>query len=170
MPGLELMILQLPYVFGATPGRVPLLKPLIDYIQSPLPLFYTRGGTNIIAVKHVAESIMGAIEQGKGGERYLIGEENITWIDLIRRLSILIGGKKKVIILPDCIVREVMRMMSLYHKMQGKESGLNPVAFTKIQTINTFFDPEPSRRALGYGQGGIKEALRDTVRACLSRQ
>jgi len=139
---------------------------LIDYIHSPLPLIYTRGGTNIIAVKHVGKSIIGAIEQGKGGKRYLIGEKNITWVDLLRRLSILAGGKKKVIILPDFIVREAMRMIALYHKMQGKEAGLNPVEFTKIQTINTFFDPEPSRKALGYGQGGIGEALQDTVRAC----
>ena len=169
MPDLELMILELPYVFGSMPGRLPLWKPLVDYIHSPFPLFYTRGGTNIIAVKHVAEAIIGAIEQGKGGERYLIGEENVSWIDLLRRLSILAGGKKKVIILPNYIVREAMRMIALYHKMQGKEAGLNPVEFTKIQTINTFFDPEPSRNALGYGHGGIEEALQDTVRACLSR-
>ena len=166
-PDLELMILELPYIFGSMPGRTPLWKPLIDYVCSPFPLFYTKGGTNMIAVKHVAEAIVGALEQGKGGERYLIGDENIPWADLLSRLSSLLGRKKSVISLPTCIVHGAMWGVQWVHQLMGKESGLNPVEFTKIQTRNTYFDPTPSRKMLGYGLGGLDDALRDTVRACL---
>jgi hypothetical protein len=167
MPGLELMILELPYVFGSLPGRTPLWEPLIRYIRSPLPLFYPKGGTNAMAVKQVGEAVAGAIEQGKGGERYPIGDENVTWADLLNRLSRLAGRRKRVITLPTFVVREMMRALYLYHRLHGKEAGLDPLEFTKIQTMNTFFDPTGSREALGYGRGGLDEALRDTVRACL---
>ena len=63
-----------------------------------------------------------------------------------------------------------MHALHLLHKWQGKEGGLNLLEFVKLQTANTFFDPTPSRQALGYGQGGLAEALRDTVRACLPRR
>ena len=167
MPALELLILELPYVFGSMPGRVPLWAPLIDYVRSPLPLFYSKGGTNAMAVKHVGEAVAGAAERGRGGERYVIGDENITWVDLLNRLSRLLGRRKRVITLPTALVREMMRAVRLYHRLHGKEAGLDPVEYTKIQTMNTFFDPTWSCEALGYGRGGLDEALRDTVRACL---
>ena len=63
-----------------------------------------------------------------------------------------------------------MHALHLLHRWQGKEGELNLLEFVKLQTANTFFDPTPSRLALGYGQGGLAEALRDTVRACLPRR
>jgi dihydroflavonol-4-reductase len=169
IPDLELMVLELPYVFGILPGRVPLWSPLIRYVSSPLPiLFYPRGGTNMVAVKHVAEAIVGAIEQGKAGEIYQIGEKNLTWEAFLRRLSELTGQKKGVITLPDWVVRLGTGVVTLFYKIQGKEGGLNPVLFTALQTAETFFDPETSREALGYGQGGFEDALRKTVEVCLA--
>ena len=165
-PDLELMILELPYIFGSIPGRTPLWAPLIDYIRSPFPLFYPKGGTNMVSVKNVGEAIVGAIEQGVGGERYVIGDENLTWTDLLGRLSLLVGRRKRVFSIPTFVVGALMRVVRFYHRLQGREGGLDPVEFTKIQTINTFFDPTPSREALAYGQGGLEEALRETVRAC----
>jgi dihydroflavonol-4-reductase len=164
--GLELMILELPYIFGSMPGRMPLWKPLIDYIRSPFPLFYTRGGTNMISVKHVAEAVAGALELGEGGQRYLIGDENVPWTDLLKRLSRFMGRRKKVILLPSSILYGPAWAGRLVHKIQGKESGLHPARYLRIQTVDTFFDPEPSRKLLGYGRGGLDQALQDTVKAC----
>ena len=52
----------------------------------------------------------------------------------------------------------------------GLEHGLQPVKLMDLQTINTFFrdkDLEASRQALRFGSGGIEQALRETVEACL---
>ena len=168
LPDLELMVLELPYVFGVMPGRLPLWAPLIHYIASPLPvLFYPRGGTNMVAVKHVAQAIVGAIEQGKAGEIYQIGEENLRWEQFLSRLSDIAGKKKPIITIPDWTARLFTRLTALSFKIQRKEAGLNPVPFTDLQTAETFFDPIPSRQALDYGKGGLDDALRETVATCL---
>jgi dihydroflavonol-4-reductase len=167
LPDLALMVLELPYIFGAMPGRIPLWAPLIRYIRYPIPLFYPRGGTNVIAIQHVAEAIVGAVERGKGGEIYQIGDENLTWKTLLARLSTAAGKKKQVITLPDWLVQAGMGLLDLYFKVQGREGGLDPVQFIKLQTAETFFDPASSRAALGYGSGGLEIAFQDTVRACL---
>jgi len=169
LPDLELMILELPYIFGVAPGLTPLWAPLIRYIRLPFPLFYTRGGTNMIAVKHVADAIVGAIEKGRARERYLIGDENISWTDFLNRLIQIMNLKKKVIILPDFSARLFAGTIRFFHTLQGRESGLDPVKFIKVQTKNTFFDPEPSRKVLGYGKGGLNQALEETVMACLGK-
>jgi dihydroflavonol-4-reductase len=166
---LDLVILELPYIFGAAPGRVPLWAPIIAYLRSPLPVvFYPRGGTNMIAVRHVAEAIAGALERGEGGERYVIGEANLTWAEWLTRLSQLLGRPKRVITLPDWVATAGLWGVHVLHRLQGREGGLDPVQFARLQTRNTFFDPKPARRALGFGQGGLDEALAETVKACLA--
>ena len=167
-PDLALMILELPYIFGAMPGRTPLWLPLIRYVDSALPLFFPAGGTNMIAVQHVGEAIAGALERGRAGERYVIGDENLAWADWLSRLARLLGREKRVITAPAAAVRGAARCVRLYHRLQGREGGLDPVAFVALQTANTFFDPSPSRDELGYGSGGLDQALHDTVRACLT--
>jgi dihydroflavonol-4-reductase len=166
LPDLELTILELPYIFGAMPGRVPLWRPLVKYVAATPLLFYTRGGTNMLAVEHVAEAICGAIERGKAGERYLIGDENLTWIEFLDRLGRALGRRKRVFTMPNWVVLPALAGVKLLHRLQGKEGGLDPVHLLELQSINTFFDPEPSRRALGYGSGGLDRAFVETVEAC----
>jgi dihydroflavonol-4-reductase len=167
MPDLQLVILELPYIFGRMPGRTPLWKPLIDYVNSRYPLFYMRGGTNMIAVEHVGEAIVGAIERGKGGHSYTIGDENLTWVEFLERILGILGKKKRIVILPACLIRLVLRAVALQHRLRGRESGLDPVRFAAIQTRNMFFDPVPAAEELGYGRGNLEEAFKDTVKACL---
>ena len=165
-PDLALMVLELPYIFGAMPGRTPLWAPLIRYIRYPIPLFYPRGGSNAVSVKHVAEAIVRAVERGQGGEIYQIGDENLTWEELLIRLGKAAGKEKGIITLPDWIVRVGMRLVEGFLRLQGREGGLNLVPFTELQTAQAFFDPSKSREALGYGSGGLDEAFKETVEAC----
>jgi dihydroflavonol-4-reductase len=168
---LDVMILELPYVFGVMPAGfnyVPMWKPLVDYARSPWPLFYTRGGTAMIAVQHVAEAILGALEQGEGGHRYPIGDENRTWEAWLTLISELAGRRKRFVPIPKEAVRLAMHGLRLRQRARGFEAGLDPVAFVDLQTIHTYYDPAPSRESLGYGHGGLDAALTMAVRACVN--
>jgi dihydroflavonol-4-reductase len=167
LPDLEVVMLELPYIFGVTSGCKPLWAPLIDYVRSPWPLFYPRGGTNMVAIQNVAEAVAGALEWGAAGTAYLVGDENRTWAELLNRFSLLLGKHKRVITLPTPLLRIGLWFVQVLHRLQGREGGLDPVAFARLQTAQTYFDPEPARRALGFGKGGLDQALADTVQACL---
>jgi len=164
-PGFDLKVLELPFIFGAMPGRIPLWAPLIDYICSPFPLVYTRGGTNAISARCVGEAIVGAVERGVRG-RYVVGDENVTWADLLTRLRDLTGQRKRLWYVPPGIIKAVMIALKLSHHSQGKEAGLNPVIFAEILTSGLYFDPISSRETLGYGGGDLNQALKETVEAC----
>jgi hypothetical protein len=121
----------------------------------------------MVAVQHVAEAIVGAIERGVGGERYLVGDENLTWRAFLRRLAVqAIGRAKPVITIPDALMRAQMRSVAAKHRAAGKEAGLNEVEFVRLQTAETYLDPDPARLALTFGGGGLDEALRATAAAC----
>jgi dihydroflavonol-4-reductase len=165
-PDLALSVLELPYVFGATPGRIPLWEPLIRYVRAPAPLFSPAGGINAIAVTHVGEAVAGAIERAGGGQTYTIGEENLLWKDLLERLSRKAGKVRTVHILPSAALK-VLTMSAYWRlRIRGRESGLNLMKLPMLLAARTFFDASPSRMALGYGAGGLDQALDETVTAC----
>lgn len=167
---LGVITLELPYIFGTMPGRMPLWKPLVQYAASGFPLFYPRGGTTCVTVKQVAQAMCGAVERGEGGKQYPIGGENLTWEQLMQKITRSAGREKRVITLPDGLVRLGTRLVKLLHQFQGREGGLDPVRFVELQTANTFIDPAGSQAALGYGSGGLDEAIKDTVEVCLSKR
>jgi len=167
---MAVMTLELPYIFGVMPGRIPLWKPLVEYAASAFPLFYPKGGTTCVTVQQVAQAISGAVEKGAAGARYPIGGENLLWTDLLARFARYAGRKKRVISLPNWLVTAGAAVLKALHKLQGIESGLDPIQFIKLQTAETFIDPELPRSVLGYELGGLDEALKDTVKVCLNKQ
>ncbi len=164
---IRLTILELPYIFGSMPGRDPLWKPLIQYITSPLPLFYTRGGTVCVSVKQVAQAIAGALENRSESGQYVVGEENLTWVELMGKLSRMAGKPKKVITLPNWLVRIGLQFLYWQHKVKGKESGLDPRYLLELQGALTFVDTEPAQQVLGYESDLLDEALQETVQASM---
>lgn len=165
-PDLELMVLELPFVFGSMPGREPLWKPLISYLRSPIPLFCPEGGTNMIAVEHASQAIVGALESGVGGQSYVVGDENRSWKSLVETLCEIMELDKKVRMLPTSLVQKAMKVIAFWHYIQGKEAGLRESEFSKILESETYFDTSIAREVLGHKSGGVVPALRETVAAC----
>ena len=149
---------------------LPRWKPLVEYAASEFPLLYLKGGTTCVTVQQVAQAISGAVENCAHGAHYPIGGENLPWSDLLARFARYAGREKKVVTLPDWLVTAGAAILKAFHKVQGVESGLNPVQFIKLQTAETYIDPELSRSMLGYELGGLDEALKETVRVCLNKQ
>ncbi len=156
---IRLSILELPYIFGSMPGRTPLWKPLIKYITSGFPLFYTRGGTVCVSVQQVAEAIAGALENPQAKGVYVVGDENLTWVQLLGKISSMADRPKKVITIPNFLVRIGLQLLFWQHKLKGKESGLDPRYLIQLQGAMTFIDPQPAQIALGFQGGGLDAAL-----------
>jgi len=166
---MAVMVMELPYIFGAMPERLPLWKnALFDRILGMRVVFFPGGGTNMTAVEHVAEAIVSAIERGQAGARYLIGDVNMSYKEMLRIVLDTMGRKRRPIItLPTMLANIVGRWMRRGEKKKGLESGLDlGYLFKDILSQKFYFNPTPSVIELGYGQGGVKEAIEATVRAC----
>jgi nucleoside-diphosphate-sugar epimerase len=160
--------LLLPYIFGALPGKVPLWKPLVNYINSGLPwVFYPDGGTAMVSVDEVARSAAVALARGESGMEYPVASHNLSWVELIGGIQKHLGKPKPVVTLPNWLVRFGARLLSLNFRLKGKESGLDAPAFARLQTSQTFLDTDFSASLLGYEHGDFDQALRETVDACL---
>jgi dihydroflavonol-4-reductase len=167
-PGLDGMVLELPYIFGTLPfpGWKPLWLPLVNYIRSGKTLFYMKGGTACISARTVGRAIVAAAERGEAGKCYPIGQENLTWRQMLSRLAAADGRKVRIVTLPTWLIHVAMQGVLLSHNLKGEESGLNLRYFAPLQTANTFIDPELSQKSLGYELDDLDKSFRETVAAC----
>jgi len=165
---MDVMILELPYIFGSMPHHIPIWKSVfLDRFAKGRIVFFPKGGTNMLAVRHVGEAIIGALENGRHGIRYPVGDENHTFKEMLQMLLEAKGTPKKIISLPSAFAQLSGIFITIELKRKGLESGLNARYLMRdIMSDFFYFDPAESVRELGYGRGGLKEAIADTIRAC----
>ena len=165
---MAVMLLELPYIFGSMPNRIPLWKEvLLDRIIKSKIIFFPKGGTNMIAVEHVGEAIIGALEYGKHGERYTVGDENHSYNEMLEMMLSAIGIHKKIINIPRFMAVIAGSMINRGWKKKGLEGGLDAKYLMRdILTNNLFYDPSDTAEKLEYGRGGLKESIVATMKAC----
>jgi dihydroflavonol-4-reductase len=162
----KIITLDLPYIFGSCPDKIPLWKPLINYIRKSPIIFYTKGGTNIISVEQVAKATLGAIKNAEHGENWQVGGQNVTWKEMISLIASALGKEKVVVSIPNFIVRFFALLVWGYFLLRKKESGLNPFYFVTTQCSETFLDSKKAMKELNYASSNMQNTINETVKAC----
>ena len=167
---LDVMILELPYIFGVMPESVrpPLWKEIfIDRFENWKFIIFPKGGSTMISVEHVAEAIADALENGEGSQRYPIGDENITWKEMLEIMFLAYGKEKKVISIPKWMFMIVGLMRRWKLKQKKKDEGLHSFYLFKDILTDYFYlkDLEPCEK-LQYSTGGVRDSIIATIKAC----
>jgi nucleoside-diphosphate-sugar epimerase len=167
--GLDVMILELPYIFGAQPGRKPVWTILVEQILAMKAVtFYPKGGTTMLTVRQTAQSIAGALEQGQGGTCYPVGWYNMSWRELLTIIHKYMGYKNRPIItVPNFLARMAFRKMKATYGKKNIEPGLEPIAFTDIMTAKTYIDRSTIRDELGVTDDDIDTAIGESITLCM---
>jgi dihydroflavonol-4-reductase len=76
--GLDAVIVNPSLIFGmARPGENT--RQIIEKVRDGRFPAVPSGGTNVVDVRDVAEGAIKAIQEGRTGERYILGGENLPW-------------------------------------------------------------------------------------------
>ncbi|MEV4598472.1 NAD(P)H-binding protein [Amycolatopsis sp. NPDC049253] len=74
-PDLPVAIIEVPYVFGVAPGRVPEWSvPVVKWVRSSAPLFAPRGGSAATSARGVGIVTVDALEDGSGADIPVVEE------------------------------------------------------------------------------------------------
>ncbi len=158
------VVLEMPYIWGTMPGRKPQWESLIKALRGDGgPIHYSAGGTMMTSVLHISEGILGALERGVSGHSYPIGDVNVTWAELIAKIAEIDGVEREVVTLGHAALRASAREQAAQLDAAGLAAAITPVAYVDIGSANTFYDPEPTRIALGHTSGGLDDAIREQV-------
>ncbi len=156
--GLDVVITNPSFVVG--PGDIYRIKdsPFVFLSAQPAP-FIPTGGVNIVHVKDVANGQVAALENGKRGERYILGNENITFKSMIELVSNLSHQPMPRITIPGKILR------GLANPLQFMRSIINlpvPIELLRYAGYGYYVDNQKSIKELNFKyQYSAEQAIKD---------
>ena len=169
---MEVVVLELPYIFGSMEARVPIWRSVFldRFVNGHKMAFFSKGGTTMIAIEHIAEAGIGALEYGKDGERYPIGDENRSFKWMLEYMCKCKGVNKKVLLPPTWMCVMGGKAIQNKDKKKGLEGGLNfGLVMKEIMSKDMMIEPELMDKInaeLHIGRGGLEEAIQRTMDRC----
>ncbi len=160
-------VVEIPFVFGYTPDQGTIWKTLVNYIRIANPLVVTPGGANAISVQNVAKAIVAIITQIKNSGGIPIGDENLTWVEMLERIGNIVNSKpKNITLLQRGLFSDLTRMGAFFQEFIGISSGLDHRYISKLINLEAFLDTSEIKKQLQYEGGDLDQAFADTVKAC----
>ena len=160
--------LPLVIVNPSTPVGVADVKPtptgkiIVDFLNGKMPA-YIDTGLNLIDVEDVAAGHLLAAEKGKVGEKYLLGNENLTLQQILSLLAELTGLPAPRFKAPYWAALGVAYAdATLARLIPGREPFVPPVG-VKLSKKKMFFTSAKAIRELGLPQTPVREALRKAI-------
>jgi dihydroflavonol-4-reductase len=123
-------------------------------------LFAPAGGCSVADVRDVAAGIVSAMEHGRAGEKYILGGENLTYLDLWQRMAKIMGRPAPKFVLPDWLAESAGRFGDLASKFLKEETQVNTGA-TRMGQLHHWVDSSKAKKELGYQTQSIDTALED---------
>ena len=162
-------VLEIPYIFGAQPGRKPVWVFLVESLLAMKgAAFYPRGGTAIITVRQAGQAVAGALERNRGGAFYPLGYYNLSWRELLALFHKHMGCPgKPVITIPNWMFALGARRIARGQKARGIEGGLDLNRFSALQCSRQFIDRSLGCDLLGVTEDDLDAAVGESIRLSL---
>ncbi len=139
----------------------PTGRMIVEAASGRMPVFVDTG-LNLVHVEDVAAGHLLAEERGKVGERYILGGENLSLAEILRRIAALTGGRPPRMRLPISAVWPVAAAAEFWGRRSGKEPM---VTFDGLRMARKkmFFSAAKAERELGFRARPVDQALADAI-------
>ncbi len=134
---------------------------ILRFLRRQMPA-YVNTGLNIIDVRDVAQGHLLALEKGKIGERYILGNKNLSLKALLEQLSLLTGLKAPQQTLPLWIPLTVAWIEETLLSSLGRNPSI-PIDGVKMSKQPMYYDPSKAINQLGLPSSPIETALKDAI-------
>jgi dihydroflavonol-4-reductase len=131
---------------------------LLDALKD-WPVMSLYGGTAVAHVEDIANGIIGALEKGRGGERYILGGENLFVREVMEK-TLKAGGQegKYILQLPNGITKAVIKGLA---KLRLPTPVIPDIV--DYGTLFWFVDCSKAEQELGYTYRPADETIADVV-------
>ncbi len=118
------------------------------------------GGNNVVHVDDVVEGILAALRDGRAGERYILGGENLTWRRMAEIAAEEVGVRRLLVPVPrlvtwaSSLAGEAVAALTHERPRFTREVHLNASRFL-------YYDSGKAERELGYRFRPYREIVRE---------
>lgn len=135
---------------------------ILNYANSKRAVIYPDGGMSFIDVEDVAQAHYLAEKKGKNGERYILGNENLTIHEFYRVLDKVFHTKKIKIRVPYYFALMVGHMSQKAVEKNTREPKI-PEDGVKLIKQKMFYDVSKAKNELGIRLSPVESACKKAV-------
>jgi dihydroflavonol-4-reductase len=132
---------------------------VVDFLKKKFPA-YVDTGLNLVDVRECARGHIAALEKGRGGERYILGGENLTLKQILDKLAAITGLPSPTIRVPYIVALATGVVDELF---TGRLLGREPRATidaVRMGRKKMFVSSAKAERELGWKVVAVDDALR----------
>lgn len=134
---------------------------ILRFLRRQMPA-YVDTGLNFIDVRDVAKGHLLALQKGKSGERYILGNQNLTFKQLLDELAKITGLAAPRWMVPAWLPLGAAWIDEKVLTLFGKSPSI-PLDGVRMATQTMYYDASKAVRELGLPQSPINVALQDAV-------
>ena len=135
---------------------------IVRFLERKMP-FYVDTGLNLIDVEDVAWGHLLALEKGKTGDRYILGNQNLTFAQLLKKLEKITGLSAPKSTISYWIPYSVAWLEENVLARLGKQPTI-AVDGVRMSRQKMFYDASKAVTELGLPQSNIDDALEKAVK------
>jgi dihydroflavonol-4-reductase len=143
--GLPAVVVNPTTVIGPRDIRKVSSGVVVEVVKHCVPPFIPPGGTNVVPICDVAQGHIEAALKGHIGERYILGGENMTHLQLYQTIADVVGCGMKLKVMPRWMVSLTAGLTDI---LQPQTSG--PVPLTgdrlRLEAQMFYFDSSQARQ------------------------
>ena len=139
----------------------PTGRMIVEAASGRMPAFVDTG-LNLVHVDDVAAGHLLAEERGRVGERYILGGENMTLAEILRRIAALTGRRPPTIKLPIPAIWPIALVAEGMARITGREPFVT-LDGLRLARKTMFFSSAKAMRDLGYAPRPAEAGLADAI-------
>ncbi len=139
----------------------PTGKLIVDFLNGRLPA-YVDTGLNLVDVRDVAAGHLLAADKGRHGERYILGNRDMTLKEILETLARITGLPGPRVRLPHAIPYAVAALGEVVARITGRPPAVS-LEGVRMSRHRMFFDAGKAVRELGLPQSPVEDALARAV-------
>lgn len=146
------------------PGDIkptPTGQTILDAAAGRMPA-YVNTGLNVVHVDDVAQGHLLAMEKGSAGDRFILGERNMTLEEILVEVARLTGRKPPKICLPHNLILPIAYLAEIWARLTRGSTQIT-VDGVNLSRKMMFFSSDKAREQLGYSPRPGLEAIADAV-------
>jgi len=160
--GLDVVIVNPSTPIGAGDVKpTPTGEIILRFLQDRMPA-YVHTGLNLIDVEDVARGHILAWQKGRTGERYILGNRNLSLKEMLEILAAITGKRAPKIAVPHAIPLAVAFIDEMILSRLGKKPQISFYA-AQMSRKAMYYDSSKAVRELGMPQTPVETAMENAV-------
>jgi dihydroflavonol-4-reductase len=135
---------------------------IVDYLKGRMPA-YLETGLNLVHVRDVARGHLLAEENGRVGEKYILGNQNLSLSEIFRMLAEITSIPAPKVRLPYWPILALSYLDEFWATHVSHKPPRMPVAGVKMAKKFMYFDSSKAIRELDLPQTPVRQALQEAV-------